>query len=312
MNQPTHIAAVDTAGRFDRREQTDESVDHAEQTPQQTVTPVGTPMSELPASLRLPPMSQYHISTTFHADLLLLDMKPDIILITIDGVLFYAHRFFLLSSSDNTFDGLLGTDTIRTATGTTAASLCVRVPEDSILFNVVLHTIYGMSCRQFKPSLDILLQAVTTLKTYGIDIDQVVEHNTPLYGHIVAETQARPVEVFLVATENTLDTLAVTTSAHLHSLLLPQITDEMAKRMGPRYLKRLLKLHADRLNYLKQLMLDPPKSHPSTVDCGVAEQRELAMAWALAAANLLWKIRPGEFFRMRLRPRVRKNTYFVF
>ncbi|TCD60286.1 hypothetical protein EIP91_010420, partial [Steccherinum ochraceum] len=138
----------------------------------------------------------------------------------------------------------------------------------------------------------ILLQAVKTLKTYGIDIDQVVEHNTPLYDHIVAETPARPVEVFLVAAENSLDALAVTTSAHLHSLLLPQITDEMAKRMGPRYLKRLLELHADRVKYLEQLLLDAPKSHPSTVDCGVAEQRELAMAWAVATSDLQWKIEP--------------------
>ncbi|TCD60426.1 hypothetical protein EIP91_010078 [Steccherinum ochraceum] len=303
------------AGHFGHHEQTDESIDHAEPTPQRTATPVrisilslpqrstrrlgthvrlqvGTPISEVPPSLHLRPKPQYYISTTFHAELILIDTKPDILLISSDHVLFYAHSVFLLSSSDNELNGLLGGDAARTGSGVTARSICVGVPVDSTLFNVVLHTIYGMSCRQFKPSLETLLQAVKTLKTYGIAIDQVVEHNTPFYDHIVAESSQRPVEVFLVAAENSLETLAVTTSAHLRSFLLSQITDEMVERMGPRYFNRLLKLHGDRMNYLKRLLLDAPKPHEEAVGCGVVEQRVLAQAWALARAFLVWKIKP--------------------
>lgn len=314
MDHVTETGVGSTAGR---QEQGEVLVDNTEQIPQHTATPVrisdlsllsgclgchdthftlqvGTPISDLPRSFRLPPKPQYYISTTFHAELLLVDMKPDILLISSDDVLFYAHKSFLLSSSDNTFNGLLAQNAIRTARGGTARSLCVVVPADSILFNVVLHTIYGLSCRQFNPSLDVLLQAVKMLKTYGIAIGQVIELNTPLFHHIVVETPKRPVEVFLVAAENGLDTLAVRTSAHLHSLLLPQITDEMARRMGPRYLKRLLKLHADRVEYLKLLILDAPKPHEEAIDCGATEQEVLVQAWDLAKANLVVKVRPGE------------------
>ncbi|TCD60424.1 hypothetical protein EIP91_010076, partial [Steccherinum ochraceum] len=291
MNRSTEIATA-TVRQTSRFDQEEEAGEHAEQTPLQTVTPVGTLISKVPPSLCLPPKPQYHISTTFHTELLLNDEKPDIVLISSDNVLFCVHKFFLRSASSNAFNGLLGVDATGAGTGTTAGSNWVAVPASSILFNVVLHAIYKVSCKWFDPPLEILLQAVGTLKTYGISIDEVVKYNTPLYDHIVAKTPEDPVEVFLVAAENNLDALAVTTSAHLHSLLLPQITDEMAKRMGPRYLKRLLKLHADRLNYLKQLLLDAPKPHARTLECKPADQRVLAQAWALAISNLACQVRP--------------------
>lgn len=217
------------------------------------------------------------------------------VLISSDGVLFYAHRFLLLEASDNAFNGSLGAD----APGLrkelfTGALRNVGVSTSSTVFNVVLHTIYGMSCKQFQPSLEVLLQAVKALKTYGIRLERVLSSNTPLYAHIVAEMPHDPIDVFLVAAENNVDALAIAASAHLHSVVLPEITDEMAYRMGPRYLKRLVTLHLRRVNYLKKLLMDMPKPHEDTPGCGRVEQRKLGRSWALAAASLVWDIRPGQ------------------
>ncbi|TCD60169.1 hypothetical protein EIP91_010616 [Steccherinum ochraceum] len=287
-------------------ERQEEATTQATQTPEQAATPVGITIKhkssatydltltveKAPPSLQLPPQQVYSISTAFHADFLVDDKKPDVVLISSDRVLFYAHQSFLLSVSNNTFNGLLSIDAIGTIAGSTAGSLCVVVPVGSVLFNVALHTIYGMSCQQFKPPFDMLLQAVQILKTFGIAIDQFLGRDTPLYNHIVAETPPIPIEVFLVAAENNLDALAVATSAHLHSLGLSKVTEEMAVRMGPTYFKRLMWLHMERTGYLEQLLLVAPRPHEDTAECGMVERRGFNQAWTLAVGNLMWTVRP--------------------
>ncbi|TCD64175.1 hypothetical protein EIP91_004447 [Steccherinum ochraceum] len=293
MDPSTGLDATSAARGFaSSHEQQENATTQATQTPQQVATPVGIPTQETPPSLQLPPQQQYSISTAFHADFLLDDSIPDVVLISSDHVLFYAHQTFLLSASDNHFAGLLDIDAIGTVAGSTAGSLSVVVPTGSTLFNVVLHTIYGLSCQQFQPPLDVLLQAVQTLKTFGIAVDQFLARDTPLYDHIVAESPPVPIEVFLVAAEHKLDALAVATSAHLHSLVLSQVTDEMAERMGPTYFKRLMSLHLERTGYLGKLLMVAPTHHEDTAECGKAQRKEFDQAWALAVGNLMWTVRP--------------------
>lgn len=136
------------------------------------------------------------------------------------------------------------------------------------------------------------MDALRVLRIYGIPLLQFVIPTTPLYNHILLEAPRRPLDVFVLAAENTLEDLAVVTSGHLLSLQLPDITDEMAERMGPLYLARLIRLHMDRVDALKRLLLDVPKPHVDTVDCAYVEQKELARAWALATASLIWEVRP--------------------
>ncbi|TCD60288.1 hypothetical protein EIP91_010422 [Steccherinum ochraceum] len=287
MAASTALDSESTARNSVGREEQQERANH--QAPEATIA---VPTPDAPPSLQLPPHQEYSISTAFHADFLLDDQKPDVVLISSDRVLFYAHQSFLLATSNNTLNGLLSIQAIGTVIGSTAGSLSVLVPTGSTLFNVVLHTIYGISCKQFKPSLEVLLQAVKSLNTYGIAIDQVVGRNTPLFDHIVAETPKGPVDVFLVATEHNLDALAVAASAHLHSLVLPTITDEMAKRMGSTYLKRLMQLHLERTRFLRSLLLEVPTSHEDTTACGFTERKKLDEAWVLAATSVIWQIRP--------------------
>ncbi|TCD64953.1 hypothetical protein EIP91_003411 [Steccherinum ochraceum] len=271
--------------------------DSATPKPEEAATPVGSPMSEAPPSLQLPtpPQPLYSVSLSFHSEFQWNTLGPDTILISSDRVIFYAHTPVLLAASQNAFNGLLSDEGIESGREITAGPMIiVAVPAHSTLFNVILHTIYGMSCTQYRPPLGVLLEAVTELKTYGIPQGEFISPHKPIFHHILAETPRNPINVFLVASENDLELLAAATSAHLHSLHLPSITDEMANRMGPRYLKRLVNLHIDRLQYLKHVLLDPPKMHEDTVNCGFVEQKKLARAWAFAAASLVWDIRPGE------------------
>ncbi|TCD64952.1 hypothetical protein EIP91_003410 [Steccherinum ochraceum] len=283
-----------------RREQEEvtEGTDQPEQTP---TIPIGTQVSEAPPLLHLSTQHQYTVSSAFHAELLIGANKPDVVLVSSDHVLFYAHKSHLLASSNNTFNGRLSADSTGMVMGSPLGSLwVVGVSTGSVLFNIVLHAIYGMSCSQFNPPLEALLHAVKSLKTYGVSLAHALGHDTPLYNHIVAESPRRPIEVFLVAAENDLDALAVTSSEYLQSLKLSDITDEMADRMGPRYLRRLTVLHFDRMEYLKQLIMDLPQPHEDTMECGFIEQTKLARAWTLAAASLVWDIRPGKDSTVRI------------
>ncbi|TCD63984.1 hypothetical protein EIP91_004717 [Steccherinum ochraceum] len=287
MPDPAGIAG----GRI-RYEQEGEAIDQLSRTAHPVATSIDPSVPGSVPSLHLPPQRECSVSTAFHAELLAENSKPDVVLVSSDNVIFYAHTYLLLSLSDNSFNGLLGVEAIGMARGIVIGPhWVVGVPTGSILFNVIIHTIYNISCKQFEPSLEVLLQAVASLKTYGISIDLAVGRDMPLYNHIVAEMPQSPIDVFLVAAENDLDTLAVAASAHLLSLSLPDITDEMADRMGPLYLKRLVSLHSERTGYLKQLLADVPKPHEDTANCGPAEQRKLSRAWALAASGLMWDIR---------------------
>ncbi|KAJ3546166.1 hypothetical protein NMY22_g2162 [Coprinellus aureogranulatus] len=81
-------------------------------------------------------------------------------------------------------------------------------------------------------------------------------------------------------------------SSHLLGFPLFSLTDEMAERIGPVYLKRLFFLHFGRSDALKRVLLPPPQPHPPTHNCDFNEQKKLTRAWALASAYLAWEARP--------------------
>ncbi|KAH8105140.1 hypothetical protein BXZ70DRAFT_998337 [Cristinia sonorae] len=247
---------------------------------------IGTPLLESPPSLPLPP--QPTISNTFNPELVMGGQFPNVVLLSTDGVLFYTHTSALLAGSGNGFNGLLSPDVLENIKQTQGSGppWLIMVAEDSVLLNVVIHNVYKMRCDQFNPPLETLLDAVGALRTYGTPVHHF------LYRHIVSETPRRPMDVFLVAAENNLDTLAVVSSAHLLSLYLPSITDEMAGRMGSRYFKRLVMLHINREQSLKMLIQDSPAQHPETTACGFIQWRKFTRAWAFTAANMLGDIRP--------------------
>lgn len=106
-------------------------------------------------------------------------------------------------------------------------------------------------------------------------------------------------EVYITAAENDLNTLATSVSPYLLSFNPATITDEMAVRMGPIYLKQLFLLHRERNELLKELLLTPPGQH---TDCGFVDQKALTRVWALASAGLAWDTRPGIYVVVRTLP----------
>ena len=103
-----------------------------------------------------------------------------------------------------------------------------------------------------------------------------------------------PIEFYALAGAYDLNHLAIPISSFLLSYSLASLTDELAVKMGPLYLKRLFFLHLGRVEALKRLLLPPPQAHGPSANCDFTEQKKLTRAWALASAYLAWDVRPGE------------------
>lgn len=254
----------------------------------------GTPSTELssppPHPQLSPPPPSYTVSAVFHRNVVIDDHGPDIVLASTDAVLFYAHSTRLLDVSWNAFNGLVNA-TASTNVGDGAPAIMIK--HNSEVFDTVLHAIYSIPNTENGPTLESLLEAVSALKTYGVPLDQFVVPSTPLYDHIVAEMPRNPLEVFLVAAENDLQDLAVAASRRLYGLDIPAITDEMAVRMGSPYMIRLVRLQAERLGFLRALLLELPRPHAYDLDCGFVARKELERAWALASASVFWDAKAG-------------------
>lgn len=149
-----------------------------------------------------------------------------------------------------------------------------------------------MSCTHYSPSFEDLSEAVNTLKMYGLPITTFLTSSTPLSIALLAHAPTRPLDLYALASSYDLHELAVSTSPHLLSFSLPTLSDEMAAKIGPIYLKKLFFLHLGRTDALKRLLLPPPHPHAPTPTCDFMEQKKLTRAWALASAYLTWDARP--------------------
>jgi hypothetical protein len=161
------------------------------------------------------------------------------------------------------------------------------------VLNVVLHTMYHISCSNYSPSVPTLSAGVSALKAYGVNLHSYICPSTPLFNLLLSHAPAMPLDVYSLAAEHSLDALAVSASPHLLSFSLSNLSDEIAQKIGSVYLKRLFFLHLGRSDALKRLLLPPPHPHPPTRDCDFIEQKKLTRAWALASAHIAWDARPG-------------------
>ncbi|KAH9924890.1 uncharacterized protein B0H18DRAFT_909010 [Fomitopsis serialis] len=248
-------------------------------------TPVGTPM-ERPNADRAVTVD---VSTTFQPNVLVDNLSPDLVLISSDQVYFYAHSHRILSASCNTFNGLL-TPTPPPDDGSTQT---VSVPEPAEVLNVVVHALYSLPVAQFMPPLDTVTAAFDSLITYGVPLQTLVLPGSPLYVLVLSQAPLRPIDAYALAAHHDLLALAIPISAHLLSYTLSSLTDELAARIGPIYLKRLFFLHHGRMEALKRLLLHPPQAHEPTRECNATQQQRLTRAWALASAHLAWDARPN-------------------
>jgi hypothetical protein len=228
------------------------------------------------------------VSTTFFPGSQHLATPPDIVLVTTDNVFFYVHSHLLLIASENRFRGLLPT----LQPSSNAQISVVSVPELSTVLNIVLHSVYDMSCVHYSPSFATIITAVNRLAVYGISPKTRIAPSTHLFSLLLSYAPLYPLELYALAASHDLYDLAVSTSSHLLSFPLSSLTDEMAQHIGPIYLKRLFFLHFGRSDALKRVLLPPPHPHAPTPSCDFAEQKKLTRAWALASAYLAWDARP--------------------
>ncbi|EMD37600.1 hypothetical protein CERSUDRAFT_136275 [Gelatoporia subvermispora B] len=229
------------------------------------------------------------VSIAFHPEANLSEARPDLALLSSDGIFFYVHSYHVLAASSNNFASLLPASPGHVYTD---HGPIIPVPESGDVINVVAHTIYNIPCSHYTPSIDTLIASVHAMHKYGMPLKSLITPSTLLFSLILAQAPLAPIQFYALAGAYDLDDLTVTVSSHLLAYHLSSLTDELATRMGPVYLKRLFFLHLGRMEALRRLLLMPPRPHPSSAECNFADQRSLTRAWALASAYLAWEARP--------------------
>ncbi|KAI0653283.1 hypothetical protein C8Q70DRAFT_643318 [Cubamyces menziesii] len=222
------------------------------------------------------------ISTTFSPGFVIDGLIPDLEITSADAIHFHVHSERLLAVSNNAFGGLLHRPVYALA-----------VPQPATVLNVTLNIIYGMSCLPNPPSLESTEAALDALIKYGITLTQLAKPSYPLYELIRSYAPYYPIEAYAVAAHHKLEELAAAISAHLLAYDLSRISDELTIKMGPLYFSRLANLHRSRMTALRNIVLQPPATHPVTPLCNLDSQREVSRAWAFANAELVWNARPN-------------------
>jgi hypothetical protein len=230
-----------------------------------------------------------NISTAFRPNSF--DARTDCVLISEDDVHFFIHSQTVLALSDNAFNSYLRSFKIPNARMN--LPVIVKTSEPSAVLNIILHALYDLSCSQFSHSLTDVSLAVDKLQTYGIQPAQLIAPTKPFFQLLLSHASQTPLDVYTLAASHALEDLAVATSAHLLSLKLWEITDEISAKIGGSYLKRLFDLHSSRVDALKRLLAQLPTGHPPVSFCVVGEP-EIHKQWRLALADLTWELRPGK------------------
>ena len=174
------------------------------------------------------------------------DLATDLIILTSDSVFFYVNSKRLISASRNGFNSHLPI-----ARENADSDPILNLAETSAVMNIVLHSVYEMSFSHYYPSLLDLSAAVNACKVYGLPLRKLVSPGAPLCQSLLSYAPTNPLDVYALAASNDLSDLAATTSSHLLSFQLPTLTDEMAIRIGPVYLKKLFFLHLGRIDAVR-------------------------------------------------------------
>jgi len=234
------------------------------------------------------------VSTAFHPGAH--GVNPDTIFASSDYVLFYVSSEVLKGVSPNAFRRVFEVNRTRRdpskPTDSNSPQGIISVPETSGVLNVILHIIYGTSAAQHSPSFETLLTAVDRMPYYDLNPKDFIFPRAPLYELLLTYAPLFPLPLYTLAGHHGLHDMAVATSSHLLSYSLANLQEDVAERMGALYLKKLMCLHMDRFNALKQILLQPPHPHPATRECSFNDQKRLTRAWALVAAYLAWDARP--------------------
>jgi hypothetical protein len=218
------------------------------------------------------------------------ELPSDTILRSSDSVLFYVHCKTILETSRLAFKDFLKTP----LSDPKFRDVIIDIPEHSSILNILMHTVYELSCAKHSPDFADLEKAVERMPFYGLPPKRHMLPDTPLFDILLSHAPIYPIRVYALAGQFDAYDLAAKSSSHLLSYNLSELTDELAIKMGAVYLRRLMALHITLVDSLKNIILQPPHPHPSTRTCDFTDQKKLSRAWALAASYLAWDSRPGK------------------
>ncbi|KAF7985950.1 hypothetical protein HWV62_43894 [Athelia sp. TMB] len=212
------------------------------------------------------------------------ESDADLLICTSDDVSFHLHSEVLLAQSDNFLGNILKSF----HHGRRDEIPLFTVSETAAVFTIVVCAIYNLPYTDYDPSFPTLIAAVDAMKSYGLPVAALASYNTPLFDILLAQAPTHPLPLFALAAHHTLEPLAVAASTHLIAFSLADISDDVATRIGPLYLKRLFFMHLGREEALRRLLLPHLVPHVPTEECSAADQLPLLRAWALGASALAW------------------------
>jgi hypothetical protein len=172
----------------------------------------------------------------------------------------------------------------------------IPLNEPANILNIILHMIYELSCVAFGHNIREIVLAIDRLQAYGVDPKYLIIPSHPIHEYLLYNAPLYPLLIYALASHHDVESLAVACSSHLLTLPLDVISDQMAERIGPIYLKRLFVLRHERTQKLRSLLGEPFRFHPITDDsqCTYDKQRAVSRAWSLAASYLTWDGQPGK------------------
>ncbi|KAF7980665.1 hypothetical protein HWV62_37085 [Athelia sp. TMB] len=155
--------------------------------------------------------------------------SSDLIIITDDHFHYHLDSETLYAVTNNNFNHTLDGFTPCGQTGPDAQSVSA-IPETSSVFSIVVCAIYGLTYPNHNPSFKTLEQAVDAMQTYGVAVEQLIVPGTSLFDLLFAHAKTHALELYALAAHNSLHALAVEASAHLVSIQLSTLSDEIAQR----------------------------------------------------------------------------------
>lgn len=236
-----------------------------------------------------------------HAD------PEDVQVTTQDNVDYYVHAAQLRAHSENSFGGLL--------TRPIGFWQRIAVAEESTVFNVVLHAVYGLDCGQYNPTDDEIISAVHALYSYGVPPARILSPATILFPLIISNlpnrTATEVLRFYALAGQYDFRDLAVYCSQFLLSLRVQSISSEIAQQMGVMYLKHLIFLLHGRRQELQNLLSRPPQTHLVIPECSPDRQAALERAWHLTGAWFIWNASIGKSAFLALHSRVSRRSLLL-
>jgi len=252
------------------------------------------------------PQTQISVSTTFFPAALLpgANSRTDVIIYTSDEVFFYAHQSVIRSRSTNDFASLLvPADPAVSGHRQSYASphygpgpqpfestpqpghlRTIAVPENSIVFNVILHIIYSMSSERYAPDLETVAQVLSCLEKYGVP---ALTPNHEIWATLLRHAPSAPLRVYVLAACYAMDSVCILASQYTLEVSLGTVTEADALTMGAIYLRRLFFLHLGRVEALKRVIKAPPEGHPIAPNCSLDAQRAIVRGWRMATASVM-------------------------